>query len=49
VRFTPQDNGTLVSLEHRGWDTAGVTAPEREAYDYGRVLVLARYAEAASA
>ena len=48
VRFTPQDQGTLVSLAHRGWDTAGVAAPERDGYDNGWVLVLARYAEASN-
>jgi uncharacterized protein YndB with AHSA1/START domain len=49
VRFTPQGNGTVVSLEHRGWDAAGVAEPEREGYDNGWVLVLARYAAAANA
>lgn len=46
VRFVPENGGTNVELEHRGWERA----PERRAnYDKGWDKVLGRYAEAAAA
>jgi uncharacterized protein YndB with AHSA1/START domain len=47
VRFTPEDGGTRVDLEHRGWERAGAAA-EKAAPQYGGGwdLVLARYAAA---
>ena len=47
VRFTPDGAGTLVELEHRGWERAGESgAKSRDGYDGGWNLVLARYAAA---
>ncbi|MGZ8624018.1 MAG: SRPBCC domain-containing protein [Actinomycetota bacterium] len=44
VRFTPQGSGTLVELEHRGWERLGEIAEEaRAGYGTGWILVLARY------
>lgn len=44
VRFTPQGAGTLVELEHRGWERLGEIAEEARAdYGTGWVRVLARY------
>jgi uncharacterized protein YndB with AHSA1/START domain len=46
IRFLPEDEGTRVELEHRGW----ASSPEkRSSYDEGWDVVLGRYAEAASA
>ena len=47
VRFTADGPGTLVELEHRGWDRAGAAATKsRDGYDGGWNQVLARYAAA---
>ena len=48
VRFTPDGGGTLVKLEHRGWERLGAIA-ERARADYGQgwVGVLSRFATAA--
>jgi len=41
VRFSPDGAGTLVELEHRGWQKLGARAAEaREGYDGGWVDVL---------
>jgi uncharacterized protein YndB with AHSA1/START domain len=49
VRFTPDGDGTLVELEHRGWDRLGERAAEAQGgYDQGWNAVLGKYAEAAS-
>lgn len=46
VRFTPDEDGTLVELEHRDWDRLGDAAVEmRAGYDTGWDAVLAPYAE----
>ena len=50
VRFTQDGDGTLVELEHRGWEryeSGGAEA--REGYDSGWPSVLAKYGAAASA
>jgi hypothetical protein len=41
VRFTPENGGTRVELEHRGWDDA----EGRANYDTGWDFVLARFTE----
>lgn len=47
VRFTADAAGTLVELEHRGWDRAGAPAAKaRDGYDGGWSTVLSRYAAA---
>jgi uncharacterized protein YndB with AHSA1/START domain len=49
IRFTPVDGGTLVELEHRGWERLGEIAAEaREGYSSGWIPVLARFEEAAN-
>jgi uncharacterized protein YndB with AHSA1/START domain len=50
VRFTPDGDGTLVELEHRGWERLGEQAEQlRSGYasDSGWSAVLGRYAERA--
>lgn len=48
VLFTPEDGGTRVDLEHRGWERLGALAREaREGYGVGWTTVLGRYAAAA--
>jgi uncharacterized protein YndB with AHSA1/START domain len=48
VRFTPEGDGTLVELEHRGWERLGEIAEEaRAGYGTGWVRVLARFEDAA--
>jgi uncharacterized protein YndB with AHSA1/START domain len=50
VRFSPEDEGTLVELEHRGWDRQGDAADEiRPLYasEGGWTLVLGLYRNAA--
>jgi hypothetical protein len=45
VRFAPENGGTRVELEHRGWEKSG---PEgRSSYDTGWDTVLGRLVEAA--
>jgi uncharacterized protein YndB with AHSA1/START domain len=47
VRFTPDGAGTLVELEHRGWERAGAAAIRMsQEYDGGWNAVLSRYAAA---
>jgi uncharacterized protein YndB with AHSA1/START domain len=47
VRFTPGEGGTLVELEHRGWERLGELAEQaRAGYGTGWIGVLARYEEA---
>jgi uncharacterized protein YndB with AHSA1/START domain len=44
VRFTPQDGGTRVDLEHRGWENvAKEPAEKRDSYDTGWDHVLGVY------
>lgn len=48
VRFTPDAQGTLVELEHRGWEQyPSGGSEERSSYDSGWRGVLDRYREAA--
>jgi uncharacterized protein YndB with AHSA1/START domain len=48
IRFEPDGTGTLVSLEHRGWDKLGERAAEaREGHDGGWQLPLERFVAAA--
>jgi uncharacterized protein YndB with AHSA1/START domain len=50
IRFVPDGDGTLVSLEHRGWEKLGARAEEaREGYDGGWQLPLERFVAAAAA
>ena len=50
VRFVPDGDGTLVELEHRGWDRIGARGPiGRPDYEKGWDDVLGCYAPAASA
>jgi len=44
VRFAPQDGGTRVELEHRGWDQID-DAEGRAGYDPGWDFVLGHYIE----
>ncbi len=45
ITFTAQDGGTLVRLEHRGWEALGdIAAEQREMYDNGWQPVLALFA-----
>ena len=47
VRFTPADDGTLVELEHRGWERLGEDAERsRAGYGAGWAGVLSRYEDA---
>jgi Activator of Hsp90 ATPase homolog 1-like protein len=44
VRFLPEDEGTRVELEHRGWEAAGEDAEARRSnYDAGWERVLGFY------
>jgi uncharacterized protein YndB with AHSA1/START domain len=44
VRFLPEDDGTRVELEHRGWENVELEGAEKRAnYDTGWDFVLARY------
>jgi uncharacterized protein YndB with AHSA1/START domain len=46
VRFTPDGEGTLVVLEHRGWERLGERADAaRGGYDQGWKHVLSRFAD----
>ncbi|HEY7755941.1 MAG TPA: SRPBCC domain-containing protein [Actinomycetota bacterium] len=48
VRFTPEGGGTLVELEHRGWERLGEIAEEARAdYGTGWIRVLGRFRDAA--
>ena len=45
VRFLPEDDGTRVELEHRGWEHVAQNAPaKRDDYDVGWAFVLGQYA-----
>ena len=51
VRFEPSARGTLVTLEHRGWDRRGtpdVAEESRTDYDTGWDLVLGRFVTTAA-
>jgi uncharacterized protein YndB with AHSA1/START domain len=48
VRFTQQPDGTLVELEHRGWERLGeIALRARESYGEGWSTTLGRFQEAA--
>jgi uncharacterized protein YndB with AHSA1/START domain len=48
IRFEPDGDGTIVSLEHRGWEKLGARATEaREGHDGGWEVPLERFAAAA--
>jgi uncharacterized protein YndB with AHSA1/START domain len=48
IRFEPDGAGTIVRLEHRGWDKLGERAAEaREGHDGGWQLPLERFVAAA--
>ena len=50
VTFTTVDDGTLVRLEHSGWEAFGDRAPEaRASYEQGWPTVLDAYAALAGA
>jgi uncharacterized protein YndB with AHSA1/START domain len=45
VSFLPEDDGTRVELEHRGWEHVAQDAPaKRDDYDSGWAYVLGQYA-----
>lgn len=49
IRFTPDGDGTLVQLEHRGWELLGEIAEEsRAGYGTGWVRTLGLFQEAAN-
>lgn len=48
VTFTAVPGGTLVVLEHSGWDACDNPAAARDSYDQGWPGVLDRYREAAA-
>jgi uncharacterized protein YndB with AHSA1/START domain len=46
VRFSPEDGGTRVALEHRGWERVADNAEgKRDSYDGGWSYVLGKYVE----
>ena len=45
VRFTPENGGTRIDLQHRGWDAIGDTAG-RAGYDPGWDFVLGHFVDA---
>lgn len=48
VRFTPKPDGTLVELEHRGWERLGeIAVKARGSYGEGWSISLGRFQEAA--
>ncbi|HEU5206751.1 MAG TPA: SRPBCC domain-containing protein [Gaiellaceae bacterium] len=48
VRFLPEDDGTRVELEHRGWEHVAEDAPaKRDDYDSGWAFVLGKYGDRA--
>jgi uncharacterized protein YndB with AHSA1/START domain len=50
IVFEPDGDGTIVRLEHRGWDALGARAAEaREGHDGGWQLPLERFVAAAAA
>ena len=49
IRFEPDGDGTIVRLEHRGWERLGARAAEaREGHDQGWSVPLERFAAAAA-
>ena len=49
VRFTTQPDGTLVELEHRGWERLGeIAVRARDSYGGGWKVALGRFQEAAN-
>ena len=49
VRFSPEDGGTRVELEHRGWERlTGAAAEKRGSYDTGWDFVLGKYVQRTS-
>ena len=46
IRFTPENNGTRVDLEHSGWEQDAKTREARKNYDGGWDLVLGHYQSA---
>ena len=49
IRFDPDGDGTVVNLEHRGWERLGARAEEaRAGYGWGWQLPLERFAAAAA-
>jgi uncharacterized protein YndB with AHSA1/START domain len=49
VRFTAESGGTLVELEHRGWERVqAIAAAAKPEYATGWERILARFAEAAA-
>jgi uncharacterized protein YndB with AHSA1/START domain len=49
IRFEPDGDGTIVRLEHRGWERLGARAEDaRSGYDHGWELPLERFAAAAA-
>lgn len=49
ISFEDRGDGTLVVLEHRGWEMFAEPESARSEYDQGWPMVLDRYAEAAAA
>ena len=50
IRFEPDGDGTIVRLEHRGWDKLGARAAEaRQGHDGGWQVPLERFVAAAAA
>jgi uncharacterized protein YndB with AHSA1/START domain len=46
VRFAPEDGGTRVELEHRGWERVATNAEgKRDSYDGGWSHVLGKYVD----
>ena len=46
MRFLPDEAGTLVQLEHRGWENVELEgAAKRDDYDSGWDVVLGRYVD----
>lgn len=46
VTFTPSPEGTLVELEHRGWEAAGVASDAASSYEQGWGFILNLFNEA---
>jgi uncharacterized protein YndB with AHSA1/START domain len=49
IRFIADGAGTLIELEHRGWEAGPIMAKQGSGYDDGWNLVLGRYSARASA
>lgn len=46
VRFTPVPEGTLVELEHSGWESAGASSDDAANYQKGWGIILQIFSEA---